>query len=123
MIRLVQPPSLRNRRVLIVEDEYMIADDMALDLKCFGAEVVGPAASVKTALACLAENEDIDAAVVDINLGGEMAYPVADALTERGVPFLFATGYERWSIPERYSKVVLCEKPVEAASIARALFG
>lgn len=123
MINRVQPSSLQGRRVLIVEDEYMIADDMALDLKCFGADVIGPVASVEQALTCLNQHQNVDGAVVDVNLGGEMAYAVADELAKRGVPFVFATGYERGTIPQRYGHITLCEKPVEAASIARALFG
>lgn len=117
-----QAPSLKNRRILVVEDEYMIADDMVLDFKLFGAEVVGPVPNVKAALACL-EKDNIDGAVLDINLQGEMVFPLADELRAKGVPFVFATGYQRRSIPAAYVEVTLCGKPLEAAKIARALFG
>ena len=87
-----------------------------------GAEVVGPAASVDGALALLAATERLDGAVLDANLQGEMAFPVADALGERGVPFVFATGYDESSIPPRYAHVTRCEKSVDPDKIAAALF-
>ncbi len=118
----IQPPNLDGRQILIVEDEYMLADDMALDFKCFGAEIIGPAPSIERAMACLDRTRTIDAAILDINLNGEMAYPIADALAKRGIPFLFATGYERYSVPDRFSNVLVCEKPVDAARLAQALF-
>ncbi|MGU3540569.1 response regulator [Methylobacterium sp. A54F] len=117
------PNALAGRRVLLVEDEYFIADDMRRALEERGAEVLGPVGSVDTALALIAETPRIDGAVLDINLRDVMAYPVADRLRERGVPFLFATGYERSTIPARYADVRHCEKPVEAARIADLLFG
>jgi CheY-like chemotaxis protein len=113
---------LAGRRVLLVEDEYFIADDTARIFAAGGAEVVGPVASVGDALTLLAATPRLDAAVLDINLQGEMAYAVADALSERGVPFVFATGYDKASVPERYAAVIHCEKPVDPQKIARALF-
>jgi hypothetical protein len=62
-------------------------------------------------------------AILDINLGGAMVYPVADALRARGVPFIFATGYEAWSIPEAYSDVPRCEKPVDVRQVTSRLGG
>jgi hypothetical protein len=85
--------------------------------------VVGPVASVNGALDLIAETERLDGAVLDVNLQGEMAYPIADALVARGVPFVFATGYDEASIPPRYAHIRRCEKPVDPAKIAKALFG
>jgi CheY-like chemotaxis protein len=85
-------PWLKGKRILVVEDEALIAvmvEDMLAEL---GSIVVGPAASIETALA-LAKSEAIDAAVLDVNVRGERIDPVADALFARGVPVLFATGY------------------------------
>lgn len=113
---------LSDRRVLLVEDDYFIVTDLARSLEADGAEVVGPASTVADALTLLADAPWIDAAVLDINLHGEMVFPVADALTARGVPFVFATGYDRDVVPPRYAGIVRCEKPVEPAAIARALF-
>jgi len=114
---------LAGRKVLLVEDEYFIAEDMAYQLKAGGAEVVGPVASVDAAIGLIEQTKRIDGAVVDINLQGVMSWPVADALLRRGVPFVFATGYDRASIPARYAHVVCCEKPVCTDRIGRALFG
>lgn len=116
-------PALAGLRILLVEDEYFIVDDMAKAFRASGAEIVGPVANVSDALELVAATGTIDGAVLDINLQGEMAYPVADELRARGVPFVFATGYDDRHIPERYGHVIRCEKPVEPAKVARALFG
>ena len=86
-----QPISLVDRRVLVVEDEYLIAMEMAHCLRATGAEIVGPVANAQQALA-LIEAGPLDAAVLDVNLRGETVYVVADRLCERRVPYLFATG-------------------------------
>ena len=115
--------ALRGRRILVVEDEYMMAEDLRRDLEKVGAEVVGPVPSVADALRLLAREEGLDGAVLDVNLRGEKAYPVADALRQRGVPFVLATGYEQWALPEAYKEVSRCDKPVDLRHLARALFG
>ena len=115
--------ALRGRRILVVEDEYMMADDLQYDLEKAGAEVIGPVPSVADALRLLATEEVIDGAILDVNLRGEKAYPVADVLRERGIPFVLATGYETWSLPEAYKDVPRCEKPVDLRHLARTLFG
>ena len=61
--------------------------------------------------------------MLDVNLRGEMAFPVDDALIERGVPFVFATGYSADALPRRYASVPRCDKPVEPDALAAALFG
>ena len=113
--------SLAHCRVLVVEDEFYIADEMALALQKLGAEVVGPVQTKDRALALLASEERIDAAVLDINLKGQAVYPVADALMERGVPFVFATGYDRASVPPEYQRVPLWPKPFDPKALAQAL--
>lgn len=117
------PAALAKRRILLVEDDYFIVSDLARSFEAGGAEVVGPAATVADGLTLLAETRDLDAAVLDINLQGEMVFPLADALAARGIPFVFATGYDREMVPPRYADVAHCEKPVEPGAIARALFG
>lgn len=112
---------LRDRRVLVVEDEYMLADTMERGLRKAGATVLGPVPSVAQALALLAAEPDIDAAVLDINLDGERVFPVADALAARGVPFLFTTGYDASDLPAAYAGVTRCGKPVDVAAVVRAL--
>ena len=117
----VAAQTLGGRRVLLVEDEYFLADDLAKALAELGAEVVGPVASVDDALDLIEAGERIDAAVLDLNLGGEMSTRVADALEERGVPFVFATGYDAAAIPPRHAGVPRCEKPVSPEGILRFL--
>ena len=82
-------------RILLVEDNYLIAMELTDELNGQGAEVIGPAASVNEALYLIESTGQIDSAVLDINLKGEMIFPVVDALMELDVPFLFLTGYDQ----------------------------
>ncbi|TDK32135.1 response regulator [Rhizobium deserti] len=110
------------RRILIVEDEYFLADETRRKLEDLGAKVVGPTGRVQQALQ-LIEDELIDAAVLDVHLGDEMVFPVADELEARHIPFVFATGYDPSFFPIKYTGFALCEKPTELERIALALFG
>jgi len=110
------------RKVLVVEDEYFIVKELARLLEARGAEIVGPASSVERAIELVRQAEHLDGAVLDMNLHGEMVFPVADALTARGVPFVFVTGYESSAIPPRYAHVVRCQKPLELRNVETALF-
>ncbi|MBB5765221.1 response regulator [Methylorubrum rhodesianum] len=114
---------LNGRRVLVVEDEYFIADDMRRVFEENGAQVIGPVGSIDDALAIIDETPRIDGAVLDINLREVMVFPVADALRARGVPFVFATGYEENAVPKRLRDAIHCEKPIEPVRLAKALFG
>lgn len=111
----------RPRRILIVEDEYLVALDLAEDLRALGAEVVGPVSSVQKALDTLDATPRLDGAILDVNLRGIMIFPVADRLAERDVPFFFTTGYDQRIIPDRYAAVPRCEKPVTGPRLKRAL--
>jgi DNA-binding response OmpR family regulator len=106
--------------VLIVEDEMLVAmniEDMLLDL---GHEVAGIASRLAPGLA-LARDAAIDAAILDVNLAGEPSFPIAELLEERGVPFLFATGYGVQGIDERYRGRTVLQKPFRLADLGRAL--
>jgi CheY-like chemotaxis protein len=98
-------------RLLLVEDEFVLALGLADALADLGAVVVGPVATVDDALALVERVPEIDGAVLDVNLGSEVAYPVADALLARGTPFLFATANDRARLPERFAHVAVCRKP------------
>ena len=113
---------LRGRNILLVEDEYYIAYAMQCGLEDAGARVVGPAAFVGDALALL-DRELVDGAVLDVSLDDEKVFPVAEALTTRGIPFVFATGYDTSDLPPAWRHVPRCEKPVDPATVARALLG
>jgi two-component SAPR family response regulator len=107
-------------RVLVVEDEAMIAmlvEDMVLD---FGSEVVGPVARLDEALN-LARNVELDAAILDINVGGAVTYAVAEVLHERSIPFIFATGYGARAIPPRFSRNPTLPKPFSYQALSDAL--
>jgi DNA-binding NtrC family response regulator len=114
-------PTLRDRRILVVEDEYMLADELRRELSDAEVVVLGPVGSVASALDAIRTEEAIDGAIVDINLQGEMAFAVADALIERGVPFAFTTGYDESALPTRFSQIVRCEKPVELAKVVQTV--
>ncbi|MBP1805251.1 response regulator [Rubellimicrobium aerolatum] len=107
--------SLRGRRVLVVEDDYVVAQDLCEQLLSCGVEVLGPVACVAGALALLESGLDPHMAVLDIGLGPETVYPVADVLRARGVPFVFATGYDACMVPKAFADVPRAEKPLALA--------
>ena len=114
--------SLAGLKVLVVEDEMlvsMLVEDMLSDLGCL---VVGPAAELEEAMH-LAQNADIDLALLDVNLGGKPIFPVADALKARGVPFAFASGYGEAGLSEDHRGASVLQKPFREADLARALRG
>jgi DNA-binding NtrC family response regulator len=113
---------LSGRAILAVEDDYLVAADLACALEDAGALVVGPLPSVQEAIDLLESNAStVDAAVIDINLGGERAYPLADALALRGIPFVFATGYDVSAIPPQYAAAPRCEKPLDKKRLLKLL--
>ena len=112
---------LRDRHILVAEDEYMVAWHMTEMLRAEGAIVVGPVATIEDALRAVGESPRLDGAVLDVNLGGAMSYAVADALRARGTPFVLATGYDTSMIPDPYRGAVCAQKPVDMAVVSRAL--
>ncbi|MBV9931795.1 MAG: response regulator [Alphaproteobacteria bacterium] len=103
---------LTGKRILVVEDEYYLADDLVQTLRSEGADVAGPAGTLAQAERLLAEGT-IDCAILDINLRGEMAFPIADRLSDAGIPFLIASGYSSSHLPERFSQVPHFQKPYD----------
>ncbi len=114
-------PDFNGRRVLVAEDEALIALNVADDLEDIGCEIVGPAARVKDAVS-LAEKAQIDVAVLDINLAGEPIWPVAEILQKRNIPFMFLTGYiSLASLPPSFSTVLKLDKPLSRDVLVNAL--
>jgi CheY-like chemotaxis protein len=111
---------LAGKRILVVEDEYVLASDLARFLETREAVVVGPVGSVPEALA-LIDRTPPDAAVLDVNLGDHRVYPVADKLIERGVPVVFATGYDELLVQRSYIGQPRCQKPIDKAALVRLL--
>lgn len=114
--------TLSSLKVLVVEDEAlvsMLVEDMLTDLGC---TIVGPAAEIEEALK-LAGSSDIDAALLDVNLGGRPIFPVADALRARGVPYAFASGYGEAGISEDHKGSAVLQKPFREADLRRVLEG
>jgi DNA-binding response OmpR family regulator len=113
------PPA--GRRILVVEDEYLIASEVKRWLQAAGFEVLGPVPNVDQALD-LIEGRRPDAAVLDVNLGeGDNAYPLAEKLSVMGVPYLFATGDVRLTDASAYRNRPRLEKPFVARALVRAL--
>ena len=113
---------LHGLRVLVVEDVAVLAWRVCDVLADAGAEVVGPAPSVETALDLLA-HQDVHAAVLDKNLDGLSSDPVADALLARNTPFLFLTGYGSGDNEGRYGEWLTVGKPVRPATLIESVAG
>ncbi|RDE06483.1 response regulator [Sphingomonas aracearum] len=110
-------------RILIVEDEPLIAMMLEDFLDLLGKRVAGTAETVEDALALVAEG-DVDAAILDVNLrGGQKSWPIADALAEQGIPFLFATGGTQDSIAPEHQNRPTLSKPFTMDGVTRALDG
>jgi CheY-like chemotaxis protein len=113
-------PQLKDLRVLVVEDEALIAlqlEDMLMELGC---AVIGPASRVGRALELL-DGEPVEAAVLDLNIAGELVYPVADELRSRGLPYIFVTGYGTSGLSEPYRSRPILEKPFARRELLRAM--
>ena len=107
-------------RVLVVEDEWLIADSLVGILADIGLEIVGPHAKLGLAVAA-ATSEQFDFALLDINLAKEAAYPVADVLMSRGIPFAFTTAHDAEALPAQYRGVIHLAKPYGAISVAEVV--
>jgi CheY-like chemotaxis protein len=111
---------LSNRRVLVVEDEMMIAMLIEDMLDEFGCKLVGPATNVPRALELIAK-ENVEIAVLDLNLDGQDTYAIAEALQQKNVPFIFATGYGSTGLRQEYGNRPVLQKPFQARDLESAL--
>jgi DNA-binding response OmpR family regulator len=114
--------ALEGMRILVVEDEFLVAALLQDVLESAGCTVSGPVARVAEALDTV-EHEDHDAAVLDVNLGGERIDPVADALSRRRIPFMFVTGYGTAALPGEYAERPRLCKPFRMADLLGTLSG
>jgi len=109
------------RRVLIVEDESLVAMLLETILEDMGCVPVGPAATVDEGLALVADPAPIDAALLDVNVAGRQVFPIAEALKARGVPFVFSTGYGEGGLPDEWRGQPTLQKPFTEAAVRDAL--
>jgi CheY-like chemotaxis protein len=107
--------------ILVVEDEGAQALDLQLSLEEAGASVVGPVGFVEDALDIMENLPELDCAILDLNLHGELVFPVADILLEHDVPVIFATAYEAENLPTRYRGLPMFLKPLFMDQITRAI--
>jgi len=114
-------PIVPGNRLLLVEDEALTGMMMSDMLTELGFDVIGPFGRVADAMAAL-KREDFHAAVLDVNLDGEVVYPVADAVVERGLPFVFVTGYSAEGIDRRFAQVPVLQKPIERQMLQSVFF-
>jgi CheY-like chemotaxis protein len=108
-------------RVIVVEDDSLICllfEDMLSDLGC---KVVGTAGDLKRATELAQRDESVDVAILDVNLGGQVVFPVADILCRRGIPIVFATGLGADGLPPDWQGHCSIQKPMTAATLAKAL--
>lgn len=109
------------KRVLIVEDEFLVALGLEDNLRALGCTVVGPVASLSAAMAAAA-HETVDAAILDVNLAGEYVFPAAAILVDRGIPFMFCSGYSgSGRLPEKFADTPRVPKPYTSKAIAATL--
>jgi CheY-like chemotaxis protein len=108
------------QRVLVVEDEFLISTVLAADLQAAGYGVLGPCTTVAAAMEAV-QSQSFDAAILDINLKGELVYPVAEELARRRIPFLFLSGYALVNMPERFRSYPRLAKPAEWSILLREI--
>jgi len=111
---------LSGRRVLVVEDDYFLAMDSRQWLEEAGAKVLGPVSRSDEAKPLIVPGQ-LDAAVVDINLGPEPSFDLAQRLKEERIPFVFMTGYDRSAIPSDYASAPRLQKPIGPSELVKAV--
>lgn len=110
----------RAHRILVVEDEFLVAALLEADLLAAGYTVVGPFTNLAAAMEA-SRHEAFDLAVLDVNLHGEMVFPLADELSARGIRFIFLSGYGPQSLPDRHRSTPYMAKPYDPAVLIREI--
>ena len=113
--------AISGRRVLIVEDESLVAMLLETILEDMGCVPVGPAATVDEGLDMATGHAPLDAALLDVNVAGRQVFPIAEALKARGVPFVFSTGYGEGGLPDEWRGQATLQKPFTEAAVRDAL--
>lgn len=116
----METPDLERRRILVVEDEPMLALDIVLQIEEHNGIVIGPVTSLDHGMKAL-EDEQPDACILNIRLGADLSYALADELLVQRVPFIFASSEQRADIPDRFDGVPLHAKPIEMVNAAAGL--
>ena len=119
---MTRTADLSGKKILVVEDEYYLATDIARALTAAGAKVLGPCPDAESALDVLSD-EAPSGVLLDINLGDGADFRVAAALAKRQIPFIFATGYDPEVIPAEFSSIKCLHKPLRLNDIVQALGG
>ena len=112
---------LSGKRILVVEDESLVAMLLETILEDMGCTPVGPAGTVEDGLAMVADPAPLDAALLDVNVAGRQVFPVAEALKARGVPFVFSTGYGESGLPDEWRGQATLQKPFTESAVRDAL--
>jgi hypothetical protein len=115
------PGPLTGRCVLVLEDEYFLANDIVRALTALGAWIVGPYADLDEAAGVVNRDIAIDAAIIDLDLRNEMAFPLVRVLRSRKVPLVFTSGYDKSSIEPEFQDVRVWGKPLDIKTMAREL--
>lgn len=113
---------LTGRRILLVEDESLVAMLLETILEDMGCVPVGPVGTVAEAMEVVADDPLLDAALLDVNVAGHEVFPVAEALKARGVPFVFSTGYGEGGLPDVWRGQATIQKPFTEGTVRDALF-
>lgn len=113
---------LAGRRIMVVEDEFLLCLDICEQIELCDGIVVGPATSLAKGQALLQDNPHPEGAILNIRLGNDLVYPLADALMAAGVPIIFASSESKVSIPQEYESIPIIAKPVDMILVARHLF-
>lgn len=113
--------ALQGRRVLVIEDESLVAMLLETILDDMGCSVVGPESNIDDGLRSATHEAALDAALLDVNVAGREVFPVAEALKARGVPFVFSTGYGEAGLPEHWRGHPTIQKPFTEGAIRNAL--
>lgn len=114
-------PALADTRVLVVEDEALVLIDLEDMLEEMGCRVVGPAMQLKAAQRLVEDGQPFDVALLDVNVAGDLVFPVAEELVKKNIPFAFASGYGRSSLLDAWADRPILQKPYTAQDLRDCL--